>query len=79
MPEYAVDAFTLIYPWKNFQNITGYNFTSGIEDITAGFDETAPCEYFSLSGVKMGNVKEALVPGVYIARQDSNTKKIVVK
>ena len=79
MPEEAVETFKHTDPWKNFQNIQGYNFSSGIVDITAGFDETEPCEYFTLSGVKMGTDKEALVPGVYIVRQGSATKKIVVK
>ena len=79
VPESAIETFKHISPWMEFQNIQGYNFQSGLEDITAGFDESAPCEYFSLSGLKMGSAREALAPGIYIARQGGKAKKITVK
>ncbi len=78
VPEAAVETFKQIEPWKFFTNIQGYNFSSGVEDVTAG-EVGAPYEYFSLSGVKIGHSKDSLVPGIYIVRQGNTTKKIIVK
>lgn len=79
VPESATDTFKETRPWRYFSNIKGHVFQTGIYDVTAGSDETMPCEYFSLSGIRMGNVKEHLAPGTYIMRQGNTTRKITVK
>ena len=79
VPEAAVEVFKQTEPWSNFRNIQGYDFPAGVEDVTAGADETQPCEYFTLSGVKAGISREDLDPGIYIMRQGNASKKVVVK
>ena len=46
----------------------------GYEDEMKGLTEV-----FTLDGVKVSDTPENLSPGVYIIRQGSETKKIVVK
>ncbi|MDE6693876.1 MAG: hypothetical protein K2K05_10870, partial [Muribaculaceae bacterium] len=79
VPESAVETFKKTQPWSKFRNIQAYDFISGIEDVSAGFDETLPCEYFTLSGVKAANSMDGLAPGIYIMRQGNAIRKIVVK
>ncbi len=49
--------------------------TAGIGSVTA--DETAEAEYFTLQGLKVD--PENLTPGIYIMRQGSSTRKIVIR
>ena len=56
----------------------GYTYKpSGISELR--FDETQPYQVFSLSGQPYGNSIESLSPGIYVVRQGTVTKKIVVK
>ena len=67
-----------ISPWQYFKNIEAYEFAS-VGNITAGFDNKAPCEIYNLHGVKVGDNIELLTPGLYIIRTGKTVKKIVVK
>ena len=56
----------------------GYTYKpSGISELR--FDETQPYQVFSLSGQPYGNSVDNLSPGIYVVRQGTVTKKIVVK
>jgi spore coat protein CotH len=56
----------------------GYTYKpSGISELR--FDETLPYQVFSLSGQPYGNSVDNLSPGIYVVRQGTVAKKIVVK
>ncbi|MDE6370807.1 MAG: leucine-rich repeat domain-containing protein [Duncaniella sp.] len=67
-----------IEPWKNFKHVSLFD-PAGIEEISADFDENAPCEIYNLSGVKVSDTIEGLTPGLYIVRQGNAVKKIEVR
>lgn len=50
---------------------------SSISNPTVDTDENAPVEYFNLSGMKVN--ADQLTPGLYIKRQGSKAKKVLVK
>lgn len=50
---------------------------SGISNPTVDTDENSPVEYFNLSGMKVND--DQLTPGLYIKRQGSKAKKVLVK
>lgn len=52
--------------------------TSGIDDVEAGaINPDAPVEYYNLQGLRMPADK--VVPGIYVVRQGTVTKKVLVK
>ncbi|MDE7397802.1 MAG: leucine-rich repeat domain-containing protein [Muribaculum sp.] len=66
-------------PWSRFKYIYEFDF-AGIEDVEA--DEVgsdAPVEVYNLSGVKIADTEESLVPGLYVVRRGDAVSKIVVK
>ncbi|MDE6288272.1 MAG: leucine-rich repeat domain-containing protein [Muribaculaceae bacterium] len=73
VPETAVEKCKQIDPWKNFKNIQQFD---GVDDITVDVDMTAPCEVYTISGVKVADSTEGLATGLYIVRQGSVVKKI---
>lgn len=79
VPVDALDRCKAIDPWKNFQNIEAYDFNAGIEAILGDFDENAPCEIFTLGGMRMAGGLDGLIPGVYVVRQGGNVNKIVIR
>lgn len=79
VPEEAVEKYKELEPWKYFKNIQAYNFSNGIEEITADFNPYEAYEVFNLNGVKVGDNVEALAPGIYIIRQSNTIKKIAIK
>ena len=71
--------FMAVSPWKFFYNITDKEY-SGIEDVVApDFDAAAPCEVYTLNGVKVADGTENLAPGIYVIRQGSKVEKRMVK
>ena len=64
-------------PWMYFNKIEEYNF-SGIDEITADFDDNSPYEVYTLDGVKIADSTDALPAGIYVIGQGSLTKKIAV-
>lgn len=78
MSEKGIGIGKTLDPWKNFENIQAYDFSS-INEITADFDENSPYEIFNLNGVKVSNNIDNLIPGIYILRQGKTVKKISVK
>lgn len=74
VPEEAIDAYRNSDSWKNFWNIAPLN---GISDIENDIDSDAPVRIYSINGMEMRD-KESLPAGIYILRQGSKTKKIVV-
>ena len=76
--EEAVERCKEIDPWRNFKNIKAYD-PAGIEEVTADIDISLPVEVYNLSGVKVAGSTDALPSGIYILRQGSATKKIVVE
>ncbi|MDE5888002.1 MAG: leucine-rich repeat domain-containing protein, partial [Muribaculaceae bacterium] len=80
VPEGKESLFKEVSPWMYFKNIKGWN-VSGVEEVTADngdIDKSQPYEVYSLNGVKVGVSTDALAPGVYIVRQGSKTKKIII-
>lgn len=76
IPEGVAEKCRQLDPWKNFKSLQQYE---GLDDILADDEMEAPCEVFNLSGVKIGDSTEGLEPGLYIVRQGSSAKKIMVK
>jgi hypothetical protein len=54
-----------------------FDYTSGIEAVSADVDANAPIEYFNIQGVKVA--ADNLTPGLYITRQGSKATKVLVK
>lgn len=67
-----------INPWMNFNSIENFDF-DGIEDISVDIDLYAPCEVFTLGGIKVADSLDNLSSGVYLVRQGNAVKKIAVK
>lgn len=51
--------------------------TSGLDTVGAEFDPELPVEYYNLQGIRIP--AEHVVPGIYVVRQGSLTKKVLVK
>ena len=85
VPQEAVNICQRINPWRNFYDIKPYDFTTGVEDIDfsseEGYEDDSQelTEVFTLDGVKVSDNPENLSSGVYVIRQGSETKKIMVK
>ena len=85
VPQEAIEVCLRISPWRNFYDIKPYDFATGVEDVVfspeEGYEDEMKglTEVFTLEGVKVSEIQENLSPGVYVIRQGSETKKIVVK
>ncbi len=77
VPANAVNKCKQIDPWKNFKTIEAYDF-AGVDDISVDAGADFPCEVYNINGVKIAESTDNLAPGIYIVRQGSNVKKIVV-
>ena len=56
----------------------GYTYVpNGIEDVSVDFEQ--PYEVYSVSGQPCGHSLDALSPGIYIIRQASKSRKVVIK
>lgn len=51
------------------------DYASGIGEIEAGTEESAPVEYYNLQGVRVNNPQ----PGLYIRRQGENVTKTIIR
>ncbi len=78
VPANAVNKCKQIDPWKNFKTIKAYDF-AGVDDVLVDTDVDLPCEVYTLNGVKIAESTDNLAPGIYIVRQGSAVKKIIVK
>lgn len=82
VPNKSIDKARQVFPWKEFAKIEAYDF-GGVNDIVADMqgdiDYSAPYEIYNFNGVKVGDNKESLAPGLYIIRQGSNTMKIAIQ
>ena len=63
-------------PWMYFVNIEESN-TSGVDDIEVDGNEAV--EVYNLNGIKVGESTAGLAKGLYIVKQGSETRKIIVK
>ena len=82
VPKGAVDTFKATTPWNKFNKIEEYDFggvTDAIADKAGEIDYTLPYEIYNFNGVKVGDNKDTLAPGLYIIRQGTTTKKISVQ
>lgn len=79
VPENAVSKCKNIEPWKNFKSIKAYDF-AGVDEILVDADTDAnmPYEVYNLNGIKIADSTDNIAPGIYIVRQGSKIKKIVV-
>ncbi|MDE6791587.1 MAG: leucine-rich repeat domain-containing protein [Muribaculaceae bacterium] len=76
-----VSSFQEVSPWKYFKNITDKEY-SAVDEVIAdedGIDYALPYSVYNLKGQMAGNSIDGLIPGMYIVRQGSKVKKVVVK
>lgn len=78
----GLEAARTTRPWASFVNIKEKSFT-GIDDIapdlTNGYiNLTKPMEVYNMQGVKVSDRVDGLTPGIYIVRQGSATRKVVI-
>lgn len=72
------------YPWSQFKDIRIYDpsddpyFTS-VKQMENDIDTSLPVEVYTLSGIRVADSTENLPSGLYIVRQESKTKKIMIK
>lgn len=79
VPEVAVEKCKQISPWNNFKCIQPYDFAS-IEDVSIERDaNTTNSIIYNLNGLKVADSVDNLPTGIYIVRQGSHSKKIVIK
>lgn len=76
VPQAAIRECQTLTPWRDFKEIRADY--SGIEQVTIPSD-SAPCQVFTLGGIKIADSTDGLTPGLYIIRQGSKIKKITVK
>ena len=62
----------------NFKSINAADF-SGVSDITAGADETKTVEVYNMAGVKVAESTQGITPGIYLVREGSDVKKVIIK
>ncbi len=75
VPEAALDAYKNAKNWKDFWNIVPIS-TSGVVDVEA--DSNEPVHIYNMNGIEMTD-KESLPSGIYIERQGTKSRKIVVR
>lgn len=78
VPEAAIEKCRKIDPWKNFHNIQTYDF-SGIKIISSDVDESTPINIYWFNGIKKAESLDNLTPGIYIIKQGTKMKKIVIR
>ena len=79
VPEGSIQMYLEIAPWKYFKNIQTFDFDAGIEGVITDIDQRPACEMYDLKGIKISKSTEALPSGLYVLRQGSLVKKIIVK
>ena len=72
----AMDKIKVTIPWSLFEKIEAYDIV-GTDDIVV--EDNTPMEVYTLNGLKVGDSLEGLAPGIYIARQGAEVKKIMIK
>ncbi len=77
VPKGCREAYATAPGWKNFTTIL--EDVSGIDEIYRDPGEPDHSEIYNLNGAKVSESTDNLAPGIYIVRQGSNVKKIVVK
>lgn len=75
VPQECIDDYKAAEQWKEFFFVE----VSDIEDISIDESATYPIEIYNISGMKVGNSIENLVPGIYIKRQGNKTEKIMIQ
>lgn len=75
VPQECIDDYKVAAQWKEFFFVE----VSDIEDISIDESATYPVEIYNISGMKVGNSIENLVPGIYIKRQGNKTEKIMIQ
>ena len=73
--------FLTVSPWKYFFNITDKEY-SAVDEVIAdedGIDYALSYSVYNLKGQMAGNSIDGLIPGMYIVRQGSKVKEVVVK
>lgn len=75
VPQECIDDYKAAKQWKEFFFVE----VSDIEDISIDESATYPIEIYNISGMKVGNSIENLVPGIYIKRQGNKTEKIMIQ
>ncbi|MDE5886661.1 MAG: leucine-rich repeat domain-containing protein [Muribaculaceae bacterium] len=79
--EGKISSFQEVSPWMYFKNITDKEY-SAVDEVIAdedGIDYALPYSVYNLKGQMAGNSIDGLIPGMYIVRQGSKVKKVVVK
>lgn len=77
VPFGSVDDYQVAPQWKEFFFIE----ESSVEDIVVDDQDVliSPIKIYNLSGLKVGDSKENLLPGIYIKRQGDKSEKIMIK
>lgn len=70
----AKDNAGLYTPASNRVHVDMTSFLSGVEDVTVD-DPNAPVEYYNLQGVRIENPTS----GIYIRRQGTDTRKVIIR
>ena len=80
VPNNTVSLYQVADGWKEFLNVLDEASTD-IEGIVVEeqSNPNAPIEIYNLSGVKVGDSQDGLLPGLYIKRQGNKTEKIMIK
>ena len=52
---------------------------SKVDEVQNEVNYSLPCEIFNLQGVFLGKSLENLPKGVYVIRQEENSKKLLIK
>ncbi|MDE6301745.1 MAG: hypothetical protein K2M19_08515, partial [Muribaculaceae bacterium] len=70
---------TLLLPaGSNGSLVIRTNYITGVSAVTTDVDYSAPYEVYNLNGMKVGDSRESLLPGIYIVRQGQAVQKIAV-
>lgn len=74
VPEVAIDAYRNADSWKTFWNLAPIN---GENEIENDIDSNTPVQIYTINGIETRD-EDSLPPGIYIIRQGSKTKKIML-
>ena len=65
--------------WPLFSSMGEYDALSGVEEVEISPADSSIVEVYDLKGTKLGKSLEGLPGGIYIVRQGTETKKMVIR
>jgi len=77
VPRGCTEAYKAVEPWSRFTDIKEYNFVTGIDG--TGCREQTVMRIFNLAGTEVADTPGNLPAGIYIVREGTTARKLLVR